>query len=181
MIIKKEFYFIRHGQTDYNVSEHKVDYVDVSLNSVGLQQAQSLEPLVATLPIRSICFSPLKRAKETKESVAVRLQAAQLEIPELGECSAQVWNEMTQFGSCPQIQHSSDHVKAFIQRTLKGINQALTCEGPVLIVAHGGIHWAMCYLMGITDHTWSIGNCLPVHFFTSDENQWKAKILRDLP
>lgn len=63
MIHKKEFYFIRHGQTDNNVSVDKVDHADVSLNAVGLKQAEDLEPIIARLPIKSVCYSPMKRAK----------------------------------------------------------------------------------------------------------------------
>lgn len=173
MLIKKEFYFIRHGQTDYNVSNHKVDHEDVSLNAVGFQQAKDIEPIIATLPIRSVCCSPLKRAKETKETISKRLQLTHYEMPELGECSLQVWSDMTKYGS---FQSSDEHVKIFMQQTLHGINKALSCEGPVLIVAHGGIHWAMCCLMGIENHEWIIDNCLPIHFFPED-HLWKARKL----
>jgi probable phosphoglycerate mutase len=176
MIIKEEFFFVRHGQTVYNASDRKVDHGDVSLNPVGIQQAKTIEPIIATLPIRTVCFSPLKRAKETKEIIAARLQATQCEIPELGECSMQVWNDMTKNGAAA-CHVSNEHVHNFMQRTLQGINQALSCEEPALIVAHGGIHWATCCLMGISDHEWIIGNCVPVHFFLAPDGHWKAKRL----
>ncbi len=175
MFIKKEFYFIRHGQTDYNVSNHKVDHEDVSLNAVGFQQAKDIEPIIANLPIRSVCCSPLKRAKETKEVISKRLQSMHYDMPELGECSLQIWRDMTECGSSAW-QSSYEHVKIFMQQTLDGINQALSYEGPVLIVAHGGVHWAMCCLMGIENHGWVIDNCLPVHFFPKD-HLWTAKKL----
>lgn len=176
MIIKKEFYFIRHGQTDYNILPCKVDHEDVSLNATGFQQAQAVEAVIATLPVKSICFSPLKRAKETKDAIALRLQATHYETPDLGECSLQVWSEMTTLGS-KALQSPHPHVKSFMQKTLNGLNNALSCEGPTLIVAHGGIHWAMCCLMGISDHDWLIDNCLPVHFYIGSNNQWEAKKL----
>ncbi|MDR3623534.1 MAG: histidine phosphatase family protein [Chlamydiales bacterium] len=176
MILKKEFYFIRHGQTDYNTSSQKVDHDDVSLNSVGFQQAKAVEPIMANLSIKSVCFSPLKRAKETKEAIAARLQAAYYEIAELRECSTQIWNDMTSCGAYA-YHDSRDHVRNFMQRTLSGINQALSYEGPALIIAHGGIHWAMCCLMSITGHEWAIDNCLPVHFSLTSEGNWKARKL----
>jgi len=168
MIIEKEFYFVRHGQTDYNISGCKVDHEDVSLNDTGLQQAQAIESIIATLPIKSVCFSPLKRAKETKEVISLRLQADHYEMPDLGECSLQVWNDLTNLNHSP-------NVKNFMQKVLNGVNAALSCEGPALIVAHGGIHWAICYLMGISDHDWLIDNCLPVHFSVGNNSQWRAK------
>lgn len=176
MILKKEFYFIRHGQTDYNISNSKVDHEDVSLNIVGFQQAESIASVFRNLPIRSICFSPLKRAKETKEVICKNIQANHYEIPELGECSLQVWNDMTACGvnAC----HSShEHVKIFMQKVLNGINQALSYEGPVLIVAHGGIHWATCCFMGLNNYDWTIANCVPMHFSLTTENSWNVRRL----
>lgn len=61
MILQKEFYFIRHGQTDHNKSAPKIDHEDISLNDIGWQQANEIESIIAALPIKTICFSPLKR------------------------------------------------------------------------------------------------------------------------
>ena len=36
-----------------------------------------------------------------------------------------------------------------MERALEGINEALRCPGPVLIVAHGGIYWAIERFAGI--------------------------------
>lgn len=176
MIVKKEFYFLRHGQTDYNISDRKVDYEDISLNAVGFKQAQEVEPIVAKLPIKSVCFSPLKRAKETKEKVILRLQVSEYEISELEECSRQVWNDMISSGK-RAYESSYPHVVNFMQRALNGIDKALSYDEPVLIVAHGGIHWAFCCLMGIEEHEWSIDNCIPVHFFKETQGRWKAQKL----
>jgi uncharacterized phosphatase len=174
MILEKEFYFVRHGQTDYNILGCKLDHEDVSLNVTGFQQAQAIESVIGDLPINAICFSPLKRAKETKEVISSRLQADHYEIADLGECSMQVWNDMT---ACGMREHQTHHphVKNFMQKALNGINKALSYKGPVLVVAHGGIHWALCSLMEISDHDWAIDNCLPIHFFVGTEGQWKAK------
>ena len=164
MIFKKEFYFIRHGLTDYNVSDVKIDHEDVSLNAMGLLQVHAIEPIMAKLPIKSVCHSPLKRAKETKEVISSRLLASHYEMSSLGECSLRVWQDMTLCG--PDAYYSGQaHVRDFMHRVLNGLNEALTLEGPVLIVAHGGLHWATCCLMGIVEHEWVIGNSIPVHFF----------------
>lgn len=176
MIHPKEFYFIRHGQTDYNSSAAKIDHADVSLNPTGLKQAQTIEPIIASLPVKSVCCSPLKRAQETKEIISLRLQAIHHKVAELQECSTQIWNDMTACGPTA-YQSPHMHVKAFMQQALNGINLSLSREGPVLIVAHGGIHWAICCLMGVTNHDWMIDNCLPVHFYQDADEKWKAKKL----
>lgn len=177
MIFKKEFYFIRHGQTDYNTSSTKIDHpYDISLNATGFRQAQAIEPVIANLPFKSVCHSPLKRAIETKEVITSRLHAVHHEIPELGECTMQIWTDMTACG-IHAFNSPDQQVKAFMQQALRGINQALSHEGPVLVVAHGGIHWAICCLMGIANHEWIIDNCLPVHFSLGTENHWVARKL----
>ena len=176
MISKKEFYFIRHGQTDYNVSDAKVDHEDVSLNAVGLRQAQEAEPIIAKLPVKSICYSPLKRATETKEVISTQLLAVHHEMLALGECSLQIWDDMTSCGPNAYLS-GKEHVKDFIQRVRHGVNESLSLAGPPLIVVHGGIHWAICCLMGVVDHDWIIDNCLPVHFFPDDTGRWRARKL----
>lgn len=175
MIIKKEFYFVRHGQTDYNKNASKEDHDDVSLNDTGRQQAASIESIIATLPIKTICVSPLKRAKETKEMISARFAADHFEILGLSECSAAIWHEMTSLGAQAS---SSDKliVKNFMHQVLAGVNEALSQPGPVLIVAHGGVHWAMCCHMNV-EHEWAIDNCIPVHFSYTEDGTWKAKKL----
>ena len=177
MIHKKEFYFIRHGQTDSNTSDNKIDHGDISLNAIGRKQAQAAESVIASLPIKSVCYSPLKRAKETKEAISLQLHAMHYEIPELTECTMQIWKDMTAAG-INAYQSTYMHVKTFINRALNGINQSLSKEGPVLIVAHGGIHWVICCLLNIPNHEWIIGNCLPVHFTVSETGRWTARKLR---
>lgn len=174
MITKKEFYFIRHGQTDYNLLGNKVDHPDVPLNAFGRVQAQKIEPLITSLDINTICFSPFKRAKETKDIITSKLSAKEWEIPHLGECSLNVWQEMTNLGS-KALSCTSKTVQEFMQQVIIGVNQALDKEGTILIVAHGGIHWALCCLMNV-DEEWMIDNCVPVHF-SYNEDKWTAKKL----
>ncbi len=175
MIHKKEFYYVRHGQTDHNAAKLTTDHLDIPLNSVGREQAHGIAELIASLPIKTVCFSPLKRAKETKNIVTTGLIAPEYEILDLSECSGQVWIEMTSLGKSA-FTHASEPVKTFMRQVQNGINHALSQTGPVLIVAHGGVHWAMCCLMEV-DHEWAIDNCVPIHFAHDEVGTWKAKRL----
>ncbi len=181
MVFKKDFYFVRHGQTDHNIVEggflQKGDHpVDISLNETGKNQAFSIEPLIAQLSIQAVFASPFQRVKETKNIITSRLEVPHFDVHELGECSAMVWHEMTVHGMYTKpLEHGL--VNHFMNRVKNGINQALVHPGRPLIVAHGGIHWAICSLLGIKNHSWSFNNCVPVHFQLSPENQWVAKIL----
>ncbi len=179
MILKREFYFVRHGQTDHNILEKKDkgDHPgDIPLNQTGRSQAESIEPIVALLPVVTICASPMKRAQETKEIIAARLQAPHHEIHDLSECSANIWKEMSCLGMYSPLP-SEGEAHLFIQRVRNGINHALSMPCPSLIVAHGGIHWAACCLMNIKDHEWSLENCGIVHFSIDDAGKWTAKKL----
>ena len=179
MIIKKEFYFVRHGQTDHNVLEgtEKGDHPkDISLNSVGKNQAVTIEPIIALLPIQTVCSSPMKRAQETKEIIAARLSAPHYEIGDLGECSGKIWKEMARLGMYSSFPTDGE-VRLFMERVRDGINHALSLPGPSLIVAHGGVHWAACCLMGIENHEWAVSNCAVVHFSIGNHGKWIASRL----
>jgi len=174
MILKQEFYFVRHGQTDHNKSIVKTDHGDISLNATGRTQALNIAPILNQLSFQTICCSPLKRAKETKELLTPGREHQ--EILDLGECTAEIWDGMTSLGK-DAFNKGSSTVRNFLEQAKNGLNQALQHPGPVLVVAHGGIHWAICYWMGIQDHNWIIDNCQPVHFSIDNVGKWGAKIL----
>jgi probable phosphoglycerate mutase len=176
MIPKKEFYFIRHGQTDHNLHTSKTDhYAHIPLNETGRSQAIAIEPKIAVLPVRTVCSSPYLRVRETRQLITPRLSAKTVEIDDLGECTHAVWQEMYALG--PRISNdASKAVQNFAARVLSGLQQALAHEGPTLIVAHGGVHWIACYWMNI-EGDWRVDNCVPIHFSIGDNGQWVAKKL----
>ena len=174
MIPNKEFYFLRHGQTDGNLNvSQKTSHGDIALNATGIAQAKNIEPLISGLPIKTICFSPLKRAKQTKDICCSRLQTiSQYELPNLSECNPEIWQQMTSLGAEASL-CTREPVFSFMQKVRIGMNEALSKEGPVLIVAHGGIHWAICCFMQV-EHNWIVDNCIPVHFSCLSD-RWIAR------
>lgn len=105
----------------------------------------------------------MKRVQETKKIISARLQASYYEIEELSEGSSKIWKEMVSLGMYSSIPKEGE-ARLFMEKVRKGINHALSLPGPSLIVAHGGVHWALCCLMGINTHGWAINNCEVVHF-----------------
>ncbi len=179
MLLEKEFYFVRHGQTDHNLIPFILKgaaRIDISLNATGRKQAETLAPIVAGLPIQTICSSPLKRAQETKELITPQLQAPHHKIEELGECSGDLWHEMVRLGMQSYEYHDGG-IKDFMDRVRNGLDRVLSLPGPSLVVAHGGVHWAICALMKIEEHDWAIDNCVLVHFFFANHGKWIAKKL----
>jgi len=172
VIHKKNFYFVRHGEADF-AKVIPLDYDgDVSLNALGRQQALTIQPHIEKLPIQTVCVSPLRRALETKEIIAKNIKCPHIVIPELEECNGVIWEMMTSIENNPQ--QLTSHVQDFMQRAVNGINKALSYPGPVLIVAHGGVHWAMCYFMKIQQHDKFVENCIPLHFHHND-HEWNVK------
>lgn len=171
---RKEFYFLRHGQTDVNKTplSKRVDY-DLPLNALGRQQAVDIRPLIDSLSVQTIYSSPLQRALETKEIIAPHRDY--IKNDDLSECKAKTWMNMVQLEKSHGFELDISTEK-FLSQVSKGMNAALKSEGPVLIVAHGGIHWALCYAMQLEDHPWKIGNCELVHFYPGLQSGWKASI-----
>jgi uncharacterized phosphatase len=179
MLLQNEFYFVRHGQTDHNAIEgyNKGDHPeDIPLNETGRNQAKLIEPLIATLPVQTVCASPLRRAQETKEIITSNLQALHHNIDDLGECSANTWFAMREHGMNTALPKEGP-AREFMIRVRNGVNLALLLPSPTLIVAHGGVHWAICCLMGIEEHDWAIDNCVPVHFTIQSNGKWSARKL----
>lgn len=174
---RKDFYFIRHGETDINAQSHvkRTDY-DLPLNDRGIEQAIAARQICSKLPIKIVRSSPIQRAIQTRDILLETLSVTHLEDERLSECLAQVWTNMVLLEENPN--HPIDHtVQQFLLRTKMGIEAALENEGPTLIVAHGGVHWAICYHLMIQNHPWKIGNCQIVHFQPMKDMQWKAVIL----
>ena len=168
-MIRKPFYFLRHGETDWNINRRWQGSSDIPLNDTGIAQAQAVQPLVAGLDIQTVCTSPLQRATLTAELATAGLDVPIHTIDDLQEVS---------FGPYEGVMHyevdwiqdwlQGGHVDgvegydAFIERCRKAINHALGFEGPVLIVAHGGVFWSVRHHGGL-DPALRAWNCSLFH------------------
>lgn len=172
LLKRKEFFFIRHGETDANQS-HKVDG-DFPLNSRGIAQATSARETIKPHQFKNVCHSPIKRAVETKDLLITQGMSEE-EIAYLSECTAAIWRNMVMLEEGSGYTPCTE-TEQFLYRAISGVNEALEHEGPLLIVAHGGIHWVLCYLLKIENHPWKIGNCQLVHFRPIGDEGWEASI-----
>jgi broad specificity phosphatase PhoE len=84
-IPKRDFYFLRHGQTDWNAQGRFQGHSDIPLNALGLSQAQDAALALAGCPVDVIVASPLVRARKTAEIVAQNLGKAVLLDDDLKE------------------------------------------------------------------------------------------------
>ena len=68
--MNRDFYIFRHGQTDYNVERRVQSFLDIPLNSTGIEQARALAQNLSTVKFDCIYSSTLSRALETAKIVA---------------------------------------------------------------------------------------------------------------
>jgi len=162
------FYFMRHGQTDWNKAHRAMGITDIPLNAYGISQAEESRSLLVDHPIKTICHSPLQRAKQTAEIIKQDFDCNMIAIKELkefnvGAFAGQVIGKWFDEWMNGTILPEAETYVDFIIRSLHGVRRALQPEGPVLIVSHGGTYWAIqqaLKLLSLPD----LPNCEPVFF-----------------
>ena len=168
MIQAKSFYFIRHGQTDWNVKHCAMGITDILLNSHGIKQSKNACKYIKDLPIKTICYSPLKRAKQTAEIFNEDLQCEMVPIEELkefclGTYAGKIIGDWFEKWLAGATLPKGETFQEFVQRALVGVNKALFYKGPVLIVGHGGTYWAIQQATQLLDLP-DLPNCTLVRF-----------------
>ncbi len=153
MITPAVFYFLRHGETEWNLAGRMMGMADIPLNATGRRQAESARCSVAAAAPQSIAVSPLARAWQTAEIVNRELGCPVIPLDDLREVDVGPYQGTSDPGWMSRW-HSGEAMTgvetfaAFCTRIGRGIDQALSFEGPVLIVSHGGVFRAIEHLLG---------------------------------
>ncbi len=79
-----KLYFVRHGETQSNLQKSVVSFND-ELTDNGRKQGEKLAERISTISIDLIITSPHKRAEETAEIIAKKINKALQPSPLLGE------------------------------------------------------------------------------------------------
>lgn len=155
-LTRQAFWYLRHGQTDWNAQNLAQGRTDIPLNATGLEQADAAAKLLNHRGIRTVVASPLIRAKATAEAAAAVIGRPVQFDPELQEVSfgdheakpmlAEWFDDWVAEKYTPAGGESFADLR---NRTVEAINRALTLEAPVLIVAHGAIFRALRSAMGL--------------------------------
>ena len=136
MLREAAFYFLRHGETDWNLRKVVQGQIDVPLNATGLAQARSARDILCDTKIRTICCSPLDRALHTAKIVNEIAQRPIEVIDGLkevgfGHAEGQVggsWFADWKRGAANP--EGAETYSSFIQRALDAVNEALMRPGP---------------------------------------------------
>lgn len=182
------FYFIRHGETDWNRDHRAQGRSDIPLNPTGYRQAEAAAAIVADLPVATLVSSPLRRAYDTATVIAARSGHRITVLDGLAECC---WGAaegtvrgqwFVDWKAGRHLPPGAESYGAFLARATAAVNAALALPGPVLIVAHGGVYWSVQH-HGRLDVAFDLPNARPVHHRPPRRQHpwWEATVLHGDP
>ena len=163
----KPFYFIRHGETDWNKRNIIMGSIDIPLNDYGIDQARRAAMIIQEEAFGIIISSPRKRAMKTAEVIAEQVQKPIIIDPriverEWGEAEGKVADPSKNLFDDADTPQGAETFGAFKVRIVEAISQILHGHHCPLIVSHGGVFKALADSLGYAKLQAS--NCDPFLF-----------------
>jgi broad specificity phosphatase PhoE len=149
------FWFLRHGETDYNAKGLSQGALDISLNEAGRAQAELAGPTLKNRGILAIISSPMLRTRETTAIVNASLNLPITYEPDLREV---IFGGMEGKPLLPWFHdwmagtytpEGAESFAALTARVEAVMHRLLALPGPILIVAHGGVFRAIRAIFGL--------------------------------
>jgi broad specificity phosphatase PhoE len=149
------FWFLRHGETDWNARNLSQGNVEVPLDAAGIEQARLAAERLRGREIATILCSPLSRARDTAAMVAAEL-GLPVEIQDsLREVSFGAKEGQPMAGWFPDwiagrfTPEGAESFAALRERAVAAINRAVTKPPAVLVVSHGAFFRSLRSAMGL--------------------------------
>jgi len=155
MLTARAFWFLRHGETDWNARNLSQGNVDTPLNEVGLAQARTAAEVLRTRGIRSIVSSPMSRAYDTAvivgEHVRLPLEVEDdlREVAFGGQEGQPMGGWFDDWVAGTFTPEGAEPFNVLRARAVAAVNLALDRPAPVLVVAHGALFRALRAEMGL--------------------------------
>jgi len=149
------FWFLRHGETDWNAQGISQGNVDIPLNATGVAQARAAAQKLRRRGIATIVASPLSRARVTAAFVGEALDLPVAVDPDLREVAFGVQegqsmsNWFTDWVSGAFTPEGAETFAALRTRAVAATNRATAQPPAVLIVGHGALFRSLRFAMGI--------------------------------
>lgn len=149
------FWFLRHGETDWNAQGLSQGNVDIPLNPTGVAQARAAAQRLRNRGIATIVASPLSRARVTAEIAAEALDLPVALDDGLREVrfGVQEGQPMSDWFATWVAGDFTPHgAESFIElrrRAVAAVNRATTQPPVVLVVGHGALFRALRTAMGV--------------------------------
>ncbi|MEM7506484.1 MAG: histidine phosphatase family protein [Pseudomonadota bacterium] len=176
------FYFLRHGETDFNHDRRFQGQLDSQLNETGLAQAAMAADALKTEPISAIVASPLSRARVTAEMVAeargetVKTDAGLMECHlgiHQGEPYAPWLSDYWTGGFAPE---GGEDFWQFRARVFPAMRRIVAGGANRLIVAHGGLWYAARSLVRMEPDLDRMPNALAL-YIQPDGDRWDVRLV----
>ena len=180
MLKRQPFWFLRHGQTDWNRAGKCQGRRDVPLSMQGEAEAHAAVPHLEVLGINAICASPLKRARATADIIGRALEVPVIDVPGLEEMDVGPYEGVVDYSWVESWRDDQPvaGVEPFVdmlKRVTIAANRALAADSHILIVSHGGVFWALQRLC--QSPFLPLGNCRPAHLSPVGETGWRIEML----
>jgi broad specificity phosphatase PhoE len=149
------FWFLRHGETDWNAQGISQGNVDIPLNAVGIAQARAAAERLRHRGIGSIVSSPLSRARVTAEVAGEVLGLPVAIDADLREVAFGVQEGQKMDGwfadwvSGAFTPEGAETFAALRKRAVDAANRATAQPPAVLVVAHGALFRSLRSAMGV--------------------------------
>ena len=161
------FWFLRHGETDWNAQGLSQGRTDIPLNAVGLAQARRAARIRKGSGIAAVVASPLSRARVTAEIAAEALGLPvsfddDLREVNFGEQEGRPmgdWYDDWIAGT--YTPERAEPFPVLLARAVLAVNRALERPAPVLVVAHGALFRALRLAFGLEPNV-RTPNALPI-------------------
>lgn len=183
------FYFVRHGQTDWNLENRIQGHADIPLNDKGVAQVKALKQKLAGIKFARCFSSDLKRASETAQII---MEGQRVRITYDKRLRERNFGELEGKPSDAYINASSQDLAvvesddALSKRVFQFLSEVTgrNPQGNILVVTHAGVirtilqhvlqlrcrdieieigNMAMMKLL-FADGLWEVGELVEIHW-----------------
>jgi len=161
------FWFLRHGETDWNAQSLSQGNIDIPLNANGLAQAHAAAARLGGRGITTIVSSPLSRARVTAEiagaalGLPIQIEEGLREVS-FGEQEGQPMGDW--YADWVADRFTPLGAESFYDLRVRAhgaISRSQALGPSVLVVAHGALFRAIRRLMGLEPNV-RTQNALPM-------------------
>ncbi|MDR2105279.1 MAG: histidine phosphatase family protein [Deferribacteraceae bacterium] len=173
-IFSSEFYFARHGETEYNLKGIVSGDRDVPLSTVGISRSQSVAGIIGRLGVASAFCSPLSRARDTALYLLQETAITPIVLEGLKE---RHWGKLqgvskTLLNNFNFKENNVEEWEEFYSRTVNALN-GVNSPAPALVVAHSGTFRVLLEYLKIDIERKQVKNSYPYRFYKSGKS-WRV-------